>query len=134
MKEKSKRKKRAIWRKPLKCGPFHKYQKFTEASYDVMAVSSSLSRSLLVSDLLGKIDGGDHWSGTTRKYADMAFLNRFLYCFGEITVGETFLGPPKIPEALTHVSRCLSHVYCLIKSMIPNTSSCFSSSTPTSRE
>lgn len=53
----------------------------------------------------------DHWSGTVRKYLDMAFLNLFLYCIGDMTVGDSFLGPPRMPEAFTHVSSCLSQVY-----------------------
>lgn len=75
-----------------------------------------------------------HWSGTVRKYEVIAFRNLFLYCLGEIMVGEAFLGPPSMPDALTHVSKCLSQVYCLMKSIIPITSSLRSSSTPTSKE
>ncbi|MFS8028735.1 hypothetical protein Hanom_Chr16g01513891 [Helianthus anomalus] len=64
----------------------------------------------------------------------MAFRNLRLYCFGDMIVGDAFLGPPRIPDALTHVSSCLSHVYCRMKSIIPRTSSLFSSSTPTNNE
>ncbi|WVZ87816.1 hypothetical protein U9M48_034393 [Paspalum notatum var. saurae] len=50
-------------------------------------------------------------SGTVRKYLLMNFLNLFLYSLGETTVGDSFLGTTR--DAFTHVSSCLSHVYCL---------------------
>lgn len=62
-------------------------------------------------DLHGLGVSGLQASGTVRKYFAMNFLNLFLYSFGEITVGETFLGTTR--EVFTHVSSCLSQVYCL---------------------
>ena len=41
-----------------------------------------------------------------------AHLNLLQYCFGDIMVGSLPL-PPRMPLDLTHVSSCLSHVYCL---------------------
>ena len=42
----------------------------------------------------------------------MAALKRRQYCFGEMTVGSLPAPPPRITEDLTHVSSCLSQVYC----------------------
>lgn len=71
------------------------------------------------------------WSGTFKKCARINFLNLHLYSIGDMTVGWTFFGTR---EDFTQVSSCLSHVYCLRKSIIPHTSSRFWVSTPTSNE
>ena len=42
----------------------------------------------------------------------MAALKRRQYCLGEMTVGSLPAPPPRITEDLTHVSSCLSQVYC----------------------
>jgi hypothetical protein len=39
-------------------------------------------------------------------------LKRLQYCFGDMMVGSLPL-PPRMPLLFTHVSSCLSHVYCL---------------------
>jgi len=38
-------------------------------------------------------------------------LKRRLYCLGEMTVG-SLPAPPRMPLFFTHVSTCLSQVYC----------------------
>lgn len=40
----------------------------------------------------------------------MAARKRRRYCLGEMTVGS--FPPARMPVDLTHVSSCLSHVYC----------------------
>lgn len=40
-----------------------------------------------------------------------AHLKRREYCLGEMTVG-SLPAPPRMPLFFTHVSTCLSHVYC----------------------
>ena len=42
----------------------------------------------------------------------MAALKRRQYCLGEMTVGSLPAPPPRITEDFTHVSSCLSQVYC----------------------
>lgn len=85
----------------------------------------------LCGPVLGALGGK---AGTDRRNAATAssHLNRLQYCLGDMIVG-SLPAPPSMPVDLTHVSSCLSHVYCLRVGVPPGSGACRASRAPCTR-